>query len=94
MTEWYEQPTRSLCNALQEMRDCLNHLESTVAIRHMKSLIEEVQTYANRMESSMETWKDITVGHNEKRKIKKEIDDLQQELFDKKMGDSSGGLHK
>jgi predicted nuclease with TOPRIM domain len=76
---------RFVCSSLEEMRAALKALEGNpdpqikVAHRHLASLIEEVQTGANRMENALE--KNSEVEHLERRyyELKDEIKQLKKE---------------
>lgn len=81
--DWYTYPNRTLCDTLEEMRKQLNNMQKrdeSAPLHTVRSLVDEAQTYANRMESSMEDWSDVRNGHEKKKKLKKEL----KEMTDKK----------
>lgn len=76
---WYKQPNRTLCDCLQEMRNVMSNLsvhnkKRTKAV--MATLIEEVQTYANRMEAGLEDWQDMRELHKQKKDLYKRVVNL------------------
>jgi cell shape-determining protein MreC len=51
------EPNRYVCTVLQEARAALermNHMSMFMARRHLATLLEEIQTCVNRMESSLQ----------------------------------------
>lgn len=77
---WYTYPNRTLCDTLEEMRKLIKLEKATFepnGQNTLLSLVEEAQTYANRMESAMEDWSDVREGHEKKHKLKKEIKELE-----------------
>lgn len=77
---WYKYPNRTLCACLEEMRSAVKCLESSGTTRHVSSLIEEIQTYANRMEGALEDKADIRSAHDRKGKLKRDIKKIEGEL--------------
>jgi uncharacterized protein YlxW (UPF0749 family) len=81
-------PDRVICNVFEEMRTCLE----TSNFSYLKGLIEEAQSYANRMESALENtdmkWierRNKTLK-DDKRKLKKEIIKLEKKKDELKNG--------
>ena len=68
-------PNRTLCQVLNEMRDCLK----TNNFSYLLGLIEEVQSLGNRMEASLTDKNDLYYDRKELRKLKKEIKRLKEE---------------
>ncbi len=60
---------RSLCSVLSEMRDCFHTRNFAV----LPGLIEEAQTYGNRMEAKLQDFKDY-------RQLKDRYKDLQKQI--------------
>lgn len=69
-------PNRTICDVLDEMRTCLK----TVNFSYLLSLIEEVQTMANRMERRLWDQYDTKELHKEIRELKDEKEDLRAEI--------------
>ncbi len=69
-----------MCDVLEEMRKC----DKTKNYAYLLSLIEEVQSMANRMEAALADTKDIKNLQEEISKMKKEIKTL--EAKKKKLG--------
>ena len=92
MSVWYSYPNRTLCEVLEEMRKCTK----TQNYSYLPGLIEEAQTMASRMESSMNDWRDIREGRDKIREIKTEIRRLEkqakelEELNEGAVGKSEG----
>lgn len=76
---WFSSPNRYLCLVLDEMREAVKCLEGTQTARHLSGLIEEAQTYGNRMEAALSDWSDVRSGTNKKKQLKEEIRKLQAE---------------
>ena len=75
---------RTLCGTLNDIRTCLKVLkerdqypESAVHILH--SLLEEIQVYANRMESALDDLKSSEKLRDEYKLMKKELETLYEE---------------
>jgi cell shape-determining protein MreC len=73
-------PNRLLCNVFDEMRECVK----TSNFSYLLGLIEESQSLGNRMESHLYDIKDynrlqedIRVLKTKKKKLEKEIDELE-----------------
>ena len=62
-------PNRTVCGVLQEMRSCFN----TRNFAGLLGLIEEAQSMANKMESSLQYKKNIAELKEEKSELKKEV---------------------
>ena len=71
-------PNRYLCSVLDEMR-ALDKLKNYSS---MASLIEEVQVLGNRMEAALEDAKDLEYVYETKKKLEKEIKDLEAKKAD------------
>ena len=69
-------PHRLACVILDEMRD----LYKTYNFSPMLSLIEEIQSVVNRMESALEYQDDIEFLHKKRDSLNKEISDLKKEI--------------
>ena len=70
---------RYVCDVIEEMRKCVKHWNRLTSKRHMRALIEEVQTLVNRMESALYDLKDYGKMMEEKSKLKAEIMKLRKE---------------
>ena len=66
---FYSYPNRTLCDVLSELRKC--HETRNYAM--MPSLVEEVQTLANRMESALADKEDVRTWSEKRSKLKEEI---------------------
>lgn len=69
-------PHRTYCDTLTEMRAVLVamspfNVEQSRAV--LKTLIEECQTYGNRMEAGLHYSKDLEFLHNERKHLKKAL---------------------
>lgn len=70
---------RTYCDVLQEMRDLLKadtQLHTVAPI--VRSLVEELQVYGNRMEASLSDIYDIECLHIEINKLKEELKSLEE----------------
>ncbi len=65
---------RTVCDVLSDMRKCVKTLNFAALL----SLIEEVQTMANRMEAALSDKKDIAEMQAERAKLKVEIKALRK----------------
>lgn len=75
-------PSRTLCDALRELRDIVkilddNNLDKAKSI--LSLLAEEIQVYGNRMESALYDKKDIEYYREELKDLKKEVKKLKAE---------------
>ena len=87
MSEWFSYPNRLLCAALEELRTQVNVCKPSLTDRQhsvILSLVEEIQTHANRMESGLSDWKDIRSYMNRKKELKDELTKLKTEVKDLK----------
>lgn len=87
MDAWFSYPNRTLCAVLEEMRAYLKALDATEHKRlvgYLRPCVEEIQTYANRMESAMEDQDDIRKMHKKRSDLNKEIKVLKALLKDLK----------
>jgi GR25 family glycosyltransferase involved in LPS biosynthesis len=66
-------PSRYLCDVFDEMRKC--HEQHNYS--YLPGLIEEAQSLANRMESTLRAKRDYEYYDREKKKLKKEVDKLE-----------------
>lgn len=76
-------PNRVICSVLDEIRKC----HETRNYSYLMGLVEEAQTLANRMEAALYTAKDIKFLEQDKRRLKKEVEELEEKkkfLEDKK----------
>ena len=71
---------RYVCEVLEEMRTCTKTLNFAV----IPSLIEEVQTMANRMEMALGDMKDLETLKDDIHEKKEELKMLQKEITKKK----------
>lgn len=62
-------PNRFICNVLEEMRKCT----TTGNYSNLLSLIEEAQTFANRMEAGLRNVKDLKQLDDERHELKQEV---------------------
>ena len=69
-------PNRYLCDVLGEMRECVK----TLNFSYLLGLIEEAQTFANRMESKLYEIKDFERLHEEINALQKKKKKLEEEL--------------
>lgn len=67
-------PNRTLCQVLDEMRDCLK----TNNFSYLLGLIEEVQSLGNRMEASLTDKNDLYYDRRELSKLRAEIKKLKK----------------
>lgn len=67
---------RYLCDVLEEMRKCSDKKNYS----YLDGLIEEAQTYANRMEAGLYDGKDIKEINEEKRKLIKQFKKLEKKV--------------
>ncbi len=74
-------PNRILCAVLDEMRDCVK----TLNFSYLLGLIEEAQSLANRMEAHLYEIKDFNRLHKDikalekkKKKLKEEVEELEE----------------
>lgn len=77
---FYCGPNRYLCEVLEEMRKqtkAMGHFTLPRYRSSMSMLIEEAQTYANRMEAALSDWDDIRRAQKEIKKLKEEIKSLE-----------------
>ena len=71
---------RYMCEVLDEMRTCTKTLNFAV----IPSLIEEVQTMANRMEMALSDMKDLEILKEDIHEKKQELKDLEKKIKKKK----------
>ncbi len=67
-------PNRTVCEVLDELRKC----NETRNYAYMLSLVEEVQSLANKMEASLSDKGDVKSWTEERAKLKKEIRELEE----------------
>lgn len=70
---YYSGPNRTICSALNEIRACFK----THNYAPIKSLVEEVQVMANRMEAALYNQKDIMEMEEYRSQLKKECKELE-----------------
>ena len=68
-------PNRYICDVFEEMRKCL----ATNNFSYLGGLIEEAQSMANRMESSIQDVGDIEHYKQQRSKLRKEVMELRKE---------------
>ena len=78
--EWYSFPNRSVCDCLTEMRALLKTMNDVHPRSTLITLVEEVQTYANRMESALEDASDIRQLYIKRSELKKELKELKAKV--------------
>ena len=71
---------RYICEVLEEMRTCTKTLNLAI----LPSLIEEVQTMANRMEMALSDMKDLEILKEDIHEKKQELKDLEKKIKKKK----------
>lgn len=69
-------PNRTICAVLGEMRRCCE----TLNFAHLRGLIEEAQTMANRMEASLYDKDDYTHIQKKVKQAQKQLDALKEQL--------------
>ena len=67
-------PNRTICSVLIEMRKC----DETKNYSYLLSLIEEVQSMANRMEAALEDQHDVKYSRAVLKELNKEISKLEK----------------
>jgi len=75
---------RYICSVLDEMRAANNNIAPDVIRRHMGSLVEEVQTLANRMELGLSQTKDLKTINEEIKRGVKILNELNKEIKEKR----------
>lgn len=76
--EYYFEVNRTMCDVLDEMRKSLELVDnSDICLKRHKAymghLIEEMQTYGNRMEAALSDVHDLKEIYKTRKKLKKEI---------------------
>jgi len=71
---------RYICEVLEEMRTCTKTLNFSI----IPSLIEEVQTMANRMEMALSDMKDLALLKDNIHEKKEELKELEKKIAKKK----------
>lgn len=105
-------PNRYVCSALEEMRKAMDIykdeynsvskqgssaiLFSAASYRHLLALVEEIQTYVNRMEASLSDRKDLEYWYKRKKELKADVKELKKkkEALEKKTGKKKKGKTK
>ena len=80
---WYSYPNRTLCQVLDELRKYTTKVGNTwgtANTAYLVSCLEEIQTYANRMESALEDWSDIRHLQKECSKLRKQKKKLAEQV--------------
>lgn len=67
---------RTLCDVFEEMRTCVKTLNFSA----LKSLIEEAQSMANRMEAALADLNDLNILQKKIEQAKRDLDALEKEL--------------
>ena len=78
MSQLHLWENRTLCEVLDEMRQC----HKTRSYGYLPGLIEELQSMGNRMESGLGDIRDIKKISQRKRELKKEIKTLEKKFKD------------
>ena len=65
---------RTLCDVLEEMRKCYE----TRNFSYLPGLIEEAQTYGNRMEGGLTDKSNYEYYRDDRKKLQKEVEELEQ----------------
>lgn len=74
-------PSRTICSVMDEMRVYLKLVVKDKKHHdHLLSLVEESQTLANRMEAAIWDQHTIKSLQDERQRLKKEINDLEQKI--------------
>lgn len=68
--------SRYICSVLDEMRNCYKTYNFSI----MASLIEEVQTMANRMEAALDDKNSMEYYHDELKRLRKEKKELEKNI--------------
>ena len=76
----YGWQNRTICDVFAEMREA----DKTKNYSYLLGLIEEAQSMANRMEAGLGDKKDLEHMSDEKKRLKKELKKLDQEVDSKK----------
>ncbi len=74
---------RTFCDTLQEMRDIIATIDECnykQVAAHLKSLIEENQTYGNRMEAGLAYKRSLIAAHDELKELEAKIKEHQATL--------------
>lgn len=79
-TPWHSKVNRSANNVLDEIRTSVETIWSPVKRRHLSSLVEELQTYLNRMEAHIEDWNDIQEGRYALIEMRDEYEALEEAI--------------
>lgn len=80
-TPVWEGPHRYVCTVIDELRALNKKVNLWTYHRNRATfalLLEELQTYVNRMEAALDYQKDIVQLHDERKALFKEIKDLRQ----------------
>lgn len=73
---YFSSPNRTLCDVLEDMRRC----HKTLNFALLSSLIEEVQTIGNRMESALWDQKDFESADKLFKQLKVKIKKMESKL--------------
>lgn len=79
-------PHRTYCDTLHEMREIVDNLNFLTASKSkyiLKSLIEECQTYGNRMEAALAYGHNIDRLHEERKELEEKVKELRKEVPEK-----------
>ena len=72
---------RTYCDVCEEMRKLIDHGSSLKSNKEvLRSLVEELQVYGNRMEASLADISDLHSLHEKIKDGKKELKDLEREI--------------
>lgn len=91
--KYYSYPNRTLCAVLEDIRRVTKKLDTSRIIEQshlIRSLTEEAQVYANRMEAGLEDQKDIREINEHKSKLVKEIRKLEKQIKELKTEKKKG----
>lgn len=76
----YDHINRTICQVLDEMRKAYE----TRNFSYLLGMIEEAQNMANRMEAALDNKKDLEFYNSERKKVLKQLKELDKELEQKK----------
>ena len=80
---WESWPHRTYCDCIEEMRKLTSQLSIWNIVKYryiIKLLIEELQTYGNRMEAGLSYEKDLRELHDKKKSLLKDIEKQEKKL--------------
>lgn len=72
---------RTYCDVLHEMRDILKHMDEFNIVQSrsiLKSLVEELQVYGNRMETALSYKGDLEKLHDKRKRLTDYVEALEK----------------